>query len=174
MSERRQLINLAYRLLGSLTEAEDAAQDLRPLVRHDTAPAGRHRIPRRLAEQGRQPHLPQPARLARARRETYVGMPCFEPAVVGFDADVGIPLVQVPCCGRERGNDARVDRCSVGGDLHRREPERQGSGRRMPAQRRRRCRCRQGSHSSTPRHSTSPTRNPLPTNSLRRTPRATT
>ncbi|HEY1623239.1 MAG TPA: RNA polymerase sigma factor SigJ [Streptosporangiaceae bacterium] len=27
MSERRQLINLAYRLLGSLTEAEDAVQD---------------------------------------------------------------------------------------------------------------------------------------------------
>jgi DNA-directed RNA polymerase specialized sigma24 family protein len=27
MSERRQLINLAYRLLGSLTEAEDAVQE---------------------------------------------------------------------------------------------------------------------------------------------------
>ncbi len=27
MSERRQLTNLAYRLLGSLTEAEDAVQE---------------------------------------------------------------------------------------------------------------------------------------------------
>jgi DNA-directed RNA polymerase specialized sigma24 family protein len=27
MNERRQLINLAYRLLGSLTEAEDAVQE---------------------------------------------------------------------------------------------------------------------------------------------------
>jgi DNA-directed RNA polymerase specialized sigma24 family protein len=27
MSERRQLINLAYRLLGSLAEAEDAVQE---------------------------------------------------------------------------------------------------------------------------------------------------
>ena len=27
ISERRQLINLAYRLLGSLTEAEDAVQE---------------------------------------------------------------------------------------------------------------------------------------------------
>lgn len=32
MSEQRQLINLAYRLLGSLAEAEDAVQE--------TAPAG--------------------------------------------------------------------------------------------------------------------------------------
>ncbi|HMH36799.1 MAG TPA: sigma factor, partial [Streptosporangiaceae bacterium] len=27
MSERRQLVNLAYRLLGSLAEAEDAVQE---------------------------------------------------------------------------------------------------------------------------------------------------
>jgi RNA polymerase sigma-70 factor (ECF subfamily) len=27
MNERRQLVNLAYRLLGSLTEAEDASQE---------------------------------------------------------------------------------------------------------------------------------------------------
>ena len=30
MSERRQLINLAYRLLGSLAEAEDAVQEASP------------------------------------------------------------------------------------------------------------------------------------------------
>src|SRR5215467_889891 len=36
---------------------------LRPLVCHDRAAAGCHRIPRRLADDGRQPHLPQPARL---------------------------------------------------------------------------------------------------------------
>ena len=39
------------------------AGDLRPLVRHVPAAAGGHRIPRRLADDGRQPHLPQPARL---------------------------------------------------------------------------------------------------------------
>ncbi len=32
--------------------------DLRPLVRHARSAAGRHRIPRRLADDGRQPHLP--------------------------------------------------------------------------------------------------------------------
>ena len=37
--------------------------DLRPLVRHVPAAAGSHRVPRRLADDGRQPHLPQPARL---------------------------------------------------------------------------------------------------------------
>ena len=37
--------------------------DLRPLVRHVPATAGSHRIPRRLADDGRQPHLPRPARL---------------------------------------------------------------------------------------------------------------
>jgi hypothetical protein len=52
--------------------------------------------------------------------------------VVGFDGVVGIPLEHVPCCWRELGNDARVDRCSVGGDLRRREPERQGSGEECP------------------------------------------
>ncbi len=37
--------------------------DLRPLVRHVPTAAGRHRVPRRLADDGRQPHLPRPARL---------------------------------------------------------------------------------------------------------------
>src|ERR1035441_2549402 len=37
--------------------------DLRPLVRHVPAAAASHRIPRRLADNGRQPHLPGCARL---------------------------------------------------------------------------------------------------------------
>jgi hypothetical protein len=47
MSERRRLINLAYRLLDPIS--------------------------RRLADDGRQPHLPGPLGSARARRERYVG-----------------------------------------------------------------------------------------------------
>jgi hypothetical protein len=38
-------------------------RDLRPLVRHVPAAAGSHRSPRRLADDGRQPHLPGLARL---------------------------------------------------------------------------------------------------------------
>src|SRR5262249_30220618 len=49
--------------------------NLRPLVRHVAGAAGRHRLPGRLADEGRQPRVPGRARLgsARARRERYVG-----------------------------------------------------------------------------------------------------
>jgi hypothetical protein len=53
MGERRQLINLTYRLLGSLVEAEECRpENLRPLVRPITPATGSHRIPRRLADDG--------------------------------------------------------------------------------------------------------------------------
>ncbi len=59
MGERRQLINLAYRLLGSLAEAEDAVQETytRWYAMSRGAAAG-HRVARRLADDGRQPRLP--------------------------------------------------------------------------------------------------------------------
>ena len=59
MSERRQLINLAYRLLGSLADAEDAVQETytRWYAMSRGATAG-DRVARRLADDGRQPRLP--------------------------------------------------------------------------------------------------------------------
>ena len=74
MSERRQLINLAYRLLGSLAEAEDVVQETYARwYAMSPAAAGSHRIPRRLADDGRQPHLPRPARLGPGPAGAYVG-----------------------------------------------------------------------------------------------------
>ena len=64
MSERRQLINLAYRLLGSLTEAEDAVQET---YARWYAMSERQQeaieSPGRLADDRRQPHLPGSAGL---------------------------------------------------------------------------------------------------------------
>src|SRR5579862_5884434 len=88
MSERRQLINLTYRLLGSLAEAEDAVQET--YARWYAMPA-----PQRDAIESPAAWLTTVASRicltllgsARARRETYVGEWIPEP-VPGRDGSV--------------------------------------------------------------------------------------
>ena len=63
MSERRQLIDLAYRLLGSLAEAEDAVQETYTRWYAMPRSSGGDRITGRLADDGRQPDLLRRARL---------------------------------------------------------------------------------------------------------------
>src|ERR1700740_1666716 len=74
MSERRQLINLAYRLLGTLAEAEDAVQEtyarwyaITPQQQEaiETRGAWLHKVASRICL--------NVLGSARARRETYVG-----------------------------------------------------------------------------------------------------
>jgi len=92
MSERRQLINLAYRLLGSLAEAEDAVQETY---------ARWYALPRQQREAIESPAawLTTVAsricldllRSARARRETYVGEWLPEPLPGPADWATGRP-----------------------------------------------------------------------------------
>jgi RNA polymerase sigma-70 factor (ECF subfamily) len=92
MSERRQLINLTYRLLGSLAEAEDAVQET--YARWYAMPA-----PQRDAIESPGAWLNTVASRicltllgsARARRETYVGEWIPEPLPAGPDWPGGRP-----------------------------------------------------------------------------------
>ena len=92
MSERRQLINLTYRLLGSLAEAEDAVQET--YARWYAMPA-----PQRDAIESPGAWLTTVASRicltllgsARARRETYVGEWIPEPLPAGPDWPGGHP-----------------------------------------------------------------------------------
>jgi RNA polymerase sigma-70 factor (ECF subfamily) len=83
-AERRRLTRLAYRMMGSLTEAEDVVQDawLRWVGvegRVDSPPAYLTRIVTRLCLDRR--------RSARARRETYVGPWLPDPLVGSVEPD---------------------------------------------------------------------------------------
>src|ERR1035438_611540 len=70
--------------------------DLRPLVRHVPAAAASHRIPRRLADNGRQPHLPGCARLGTGPAGGRPGDAAADPAArVTLDESVAMAFLVV-------------------------------------------------------------------------------
>ena len=97
MTERRQLINVTYRLLGSLAEAEDAVQET--YARWYAMPA-----PQRDAIESPGAWLTTVASRicltllgsARARRETYVGEWIPEPLPAGRSGPAGTPAAAAP------------------------------------------------------------------------------
>jgi hypothetical protein len=72
------------------------------------------------------------SRGSQAFESTHRPQPGFEPAVVGFDDVVGVPLENVPSTRRELVDDPRIDRRPVGRDLDRSRSERQRAGERRP------------------------------------------
>ena len=89
MTERRQLISLAYRLLGSLAEAEDVVQETYTRWYACPTSSDARSRPRRLALEGRRPHLPGPARLGPRPAGRYVGDWIPEPVPGGPEWDDG-------------------------------------------------------------------------------------
>ena len=82
---RRRLLGIAYRMLGSMAEAEDILQDA--WLRWNESDDRRAAQPRGLAGDGRQPARGRPAARGAGRARRYPGLWLPEPLVEAIDED---------------------------------------------------------------------------------------